>query len=243
MAELPFDMLVHGQLCVLLALTWLACIAWHSIENRGIKQDLTERKLPPGVIQKIMSVCWARSIQLWIVVTATIAFIIVYQYQLTHKDRLLNTTQKALSTQTQLLAKTQTTLQELHQTASSKTAEIAVSQASEDVAAMFNTQGDPSTNNVLNTMKQRYEELFINYYFMLRCNNASKTDYHILTSALMREMASVNAPSRLQHDIMTAAKGSYTELYAESPCSGTQTEALATQYRAYVNALAEQGGE
>jgi hypothetical protein len=50
-------------------------------------------------------------------------------------------------------------------------------------------------------------------------------------------MASINAPGRMQYDILSAAKGSYTEIYSGSPCDGKEVDALLIQYNNYIKLL------
>ena len=61
----------------------------------------------------------------------------------------------------------------------------------------------------MDAIKKRYEGLLVNYLFLKKCGLINAQDYHTIISALAQEMASVNAPGRLEHDIQTAANGSY----------------------------------
>ena len=91
--------------------------------------------------------------------------------------------------------------------------------------------------SVMDGIKKRYENILVTYMFLKQCNKAGANDYPIITSALAQEMASVNAPGRMQADIVTAAQGSYKEMYSRSRCDDPGITTLVTQYTAYVKAL------
>jgi hypothetical protein len=93
--------------------------------------------------------------------------------------------------------------------------------------------------SAMDSIKKRYETLLVNYLFLKKCGLINPQDYHAIISALAREMSSVNAPGRLEHDIMTAAKGSYDEMYAKSSCTDQETGQLHAQYNDYINAISQ----
>lgn len=96
---------------------------------------------------------------------------------------------------------------------------------------------DAGAKAKIDDLKKRYEEIFVTYFVLKNCNHATTTDFHILTSALAQEMASMNAPGRLQYDILTSAQGSYRELYSANKCDANDT--LEKQFRAFVDGVAE----
>lgn len=101
---------------------------------------------------------------------------------------------------------------------------------------------DPEQNatdnqSAMDAIKKRYEGLLVNYLFLKKCGLINAQDYHTIISALAQEMASVNAPGRLEHDIQTAANGSYQEMYAQSSCSGAEIKALNKQYNEYIKTI------
>lgn len=95
---------------------------------------------------------------------------------------------------------------------------------------------DKNHQAVLDNLKERYENVLITYFFLRRCKQADPGDYHIIISALASEMASVNAPGRLQYDILSAAQGSYKEVYARSSCK--DAAGLSTPYAEYIKKIA-----
>lgn len=90
----------------------------------------------------------------------------------------------------------------------------------------------------LNRIKQRYEELLVNYFFLNRCGLVPVESFHIINSALMLEIASANGPGRLQYDILSAARASYQEIYARTPCDRPETKTLLESFKNYLDSLA-----
>lgn len=91
--------------------------------------------------------------------------------------------------------------------------------------------------SVLDAIKKRYEGLLVNYLFLQKCGLIDPQDYHTIISTLSREMASVNAPGRLENDILVAAQGSYKEMYSGSDCNTPDTEQLHKQYADYIKTI------
>lgn len=111
-------------------------------------------------------------------------------------------------------------------------------------AAAVNEVYNPETINpdeqaAIDDMKKRYEDIIVIYMFMKKCGKVNPADYNVITHALGQEMASVNAPGRLQNDVLTAARGSFQEIYSKSPCDGEGIQALTDQYNNYIQVLAD----
>lgn len=106
------------------------------------------------------------------------------------------------------------------------------------IEAVYNPEDSaPGNPSAMDRMKKRYEDLLVNYMFLKKCGHAQEADYHIITSALSQEMASVNAPGRLQHDVLTSAQGSYNEMYSNSDCNAPEVAALLKGYKDYIAAI------
>ncbi len=91
----------------------------------------------------------------------------------------------------------------------------------------------------LDEIKTRYEEILVTHFYLKRCKQAEAMDYHLIISSLATEMASVNAPGRLQYDILTSARGSYRELYAVTRCDAPGTDTLKEGYQRYIQSIAK----
>lgn len=110
-----------------------------------------------------------------------------------------------------------------------------------DVQAVFDPQGKPDDYQAkIDDLKKRYEDVLVSYFVLRQCDQVPPTDYHIVTSALSQEMASLDAPGRLQYDILTSAEGSYKELYSGTKCEAETIDPLKAKYKLFVDTVAAQ---
>jgi len=107
----------------------------------------------------------------------------------------------------------------------------------QDIFEVPRNAADPDAS--INKIKASYEELLVTYLFLKKCDKTSASDYQLINSAMQKDLATVNAPSRLKYDILTAAKGSYDELYAKSDCQKPTVETSFQRYTAYIRKLSE----
>lgn len=108
----------------------------------------------------------------------------------------------------------------------------------ETVEDLYNPEKERhDSQSAMDDIKKRYEDILVTYFFLKKCGKSTPEDYRVIMSALAQEMASVNAPGRMQYDILTAAQGSYKEMYAGSSCGGQGFDTLYTQYANYIKVL------
>jgi len=107
----------------------------------------------------------------------------------------------------------------------------------EDVLAPEPEAGDYQTR--IDALKKNYEETLVTYFVLKKCGGASDVQYHIITSALSQEMASLNAPGRLQYDILTSALGSYNELYSGNACDEKILVPLREQFKTFIDSVSQ----
>jgi len=111
-------------------------------------------------------------------------------------------------------------------------------QDNQTVDDVYNPEKKSNGNeSAMDDIKKRYEDILVTYMFMKKCGKNGAGDYPVIISALAQEMASVNAPGRMQYDIITAAQGSYKEMYSQSPCDGQDIATLSRQYADYIKTL------
>lgn len=97
--------------------------------------------------------------------------------------------------------------------------------------------GDDHSQKSASDIKGRYEELLATYFLMEKCGKTSPSDYGIIINSLQKEIASVQAPPRLQEETLIAAKGSYDELYSQNDCAKPSLKATEDQYNDYIHSL------
>jgi hypothetical protein len=80
------------------------------------------------------------------------------------------------------------------------------------------SEKNAATQAYLDLIKQRYEELMVTYYYLLRCQAADVNDSVILRSAMNEDLRKAGASAQTGNNIIQAAQGTYAELYARSAC-------------------------
>ena len=121
----------------------------------------------------------------------------------------------------------------------SSPATVGVSTPGNDVQAVMEP-ADPDSQSQIDALKKRYEDTLVTYFLLRKCQKVNATDYHVIISALSQEMASLNAPGRLQYDILTSSQGTYNELYTGSKCDAATIDPLYTQYKIFVDTISTQ---
>jgi hypothetical protein len=224
------------------------CIYWHVKENRQLisnwKETMDERQS-----LWLSRFAWSRSIQLILALACSFLVIIFYNVRLdSAKDQIAElSARKPITVAAQPPAyyppTTTATPAEAPQPAappipSEPAAPATVQPKAPSVHDVFKPDEDDS-QSAMDALKQRYEDMLVIHFFLDRCGKINKSDYYIIMAALSQDMASINAPGRMQHDVLTAAQGSYNEMYAKSPCDSVDLSALIAQYSAYIKALSE----
>lgn len=104
------------------------------------------------------------------------------------------------------------------------------------IKELFQSPQDTSTkDSAIDATKTRYEELLVTYLFLKKCGIAKPSDYQKINTSMQNALVSLKAPSRLKYDILTAAKGSYDELYARTSCDSMNLEPTVKRYQEYMN--------
>lgn len=101
---------------------------------------------------------------------------------------------------------------------------------------------DEQSQRDLDALKQRYEQAFINYYYLKACGNASLYDELIIRAAMGDELAALGAPSDLLHSVQDTALSTYTALYTNNACDAAQIASVLEKHQNYLKALLAQFG-
>jgi hypothetical protein len=116
-------------------------------------------------------------------------------------------------------------------------ASVTVTPASttDTIASVFSAEDANHTDFAkINKLKADFESLFVTYQFLYQCGSVEAVDYHILNSILAHKISSLNAAGRIQYDILTAAKGTYEEIYSRSSCEDPSITDMQKKFRDYI---------
>lgn len=90
----------------------------------------------------------------------------------------------------------------------------------------------------LDELKVKYEDLIVTYLYLAGCKQATEQEFNTIIYSLDAEMMGLEAAPSLRDNIITAAKGSYQEIYSGSGCD----EATLAPTRAGFQAFLAQSG-
>lgn len=222
-------------LLLLLISAFCLVLMLHIIENKKTAANL-QKNYDYELVKKINRFNWSRSIQLFSVMGFSFLLIALYDWQLKNMQEQLQTTQnnKLINT----IADGNNTPKQPTENYYPPTVVDNEPLEQSAIQDIFETKTNIyDHSSTIDNIKKRYEELFVTYFFLHKCNKTSESDYQSLSSALQNEMNMAHAPTNLQEDIITAANGSYEGLYSRTDCSDSILEPIFTQYRAYLDSL------
>jgi hypothetical protein len=242
----------HLILWAVLFILFLACAWWHIRENKQLSREW-QKKLEPDHAHWMAHFAWSRTVQLLFAIACSILVIIIYDWQLGDTRTALASAQ---ANEALLNKELQKQAADATQQIATLTQQLTVAQTTAQAPAPIATAIDDDTNrkptlddiynpersssdaqSSMDAIKKRYEDILVTYFFLKKCNRVNDAEYNTITSALAQDMASVNAPGRMQYDILTAAKGSYNEIYAKSSCNDKSMATLYSQYLAFIRTL------
>lgn len=250
---------------VVLAVVTAMAVAWHWHENRLMERSLREAEVDDFSRARLMHFAWERSSRFLLVLLGLLGILMFYEWQARHVageqaaavPPSLPAPVIAVPAAAPPLAAAAPA--EPPQAAAPAAQEPPPSPAAQEAPSAAATAAPPLRTIPgivgevyapdqhsqelpvqLDQLKQRYEAMFVTHFFLLRCKAARAEDFHVINSSLMQELASYNAQSRLQYDILTAARGSYDEIYARTPCTPANVTSLKSDYTKYIQALAGQ---
>lgn len=86
-------------------------------------------------------------------------------------------------------------------------------------------------------LKQHYESWLVTYYFLDKCKATLADDYKLIHESLQKELAGAHADGAVETNILTAASGSYKEMYSGVSCDGANLAATKSSYDANMQQL------
>jgi hypothetical protein len=227
----------NGWLWLLLLglLGW--CVYWQVSENRRLNNQWNSNP-------ELMRFAWVRSLQLLLALVVGSVLILAYDWQLGSARSEI----ESLAAANQRL-----------EIAARKPVNVVVAPPVEQPAApapapapapvVAAAKPTPSPieqvyapqGNSLDDIKKRYEDILVTHLFLNRCGKAGADDYATIINGMRQESVAVGAPdvARLQVNILTAATGSYNEIYRSSRCDDPSMANLQSQYQSYITSLKE----
>lgn len=242
-------------LIFILALVLGWCIYWHFRENKSVIEYWSEsKKLTLKDKAQLTRFAWSRSIQLFGALVALLLIVMIYGIQMNNLTAELTQLKppatyyppaipqpaevkaSKLEENPKIVAEPQAETTQLQRRTTNMPPEQEGPKSK--VEEVFNPSATDQASYI-DALKQQYEDTIILYFIMDRCKHADSSDYSLIMDALRRDMDYAGAPDDLKQHVVTAAQGSYRELYTKNPCNTPTMTQLAKQYREYIHSLSE----
>ncbi len=230
MIDAPLPVLISGTI-------FLCVLAWHLMENRLLRKHLKIENAEDKWLYRLMRMAWSRTVQTSLALSAIVVVLYAYEDKLSLLRISDAHMQQAYSECSTALQEAQKRISDQEATLDQNLEKRSADTDPNSIGSVFINDANGEEKKKSEEIKRRYEELLVSYMYLKKCAMSKPEDFHIIRSALAREMASINAPGRLQHDILTAAQGSYKEIYVRTPCSQEGVSALRDNFRKYIDSI------
>lgn len=233
---------------LLLPLLFIGYAAWHVRENRRLARRW-EGEFDAASARWLAQFAWSRSAQMLLALAACILIILVYDRQL-GQARIEREEWKKLQAgladlrasvtgATEKMTAAAAQMERKPFAAAAPAAQPLVAPAPAAVQPVQEVfDGESGAEATFDSMKKRYEDILVTHLFMVKCGMADTAHYAMIISALRGEAKQAGAPEEMENDILSAARGSYQEVYAQSKCDAEGMSVLQQQYAEYIAQLA-----
>ena len=91
----------------------------------------------------------------------------------------------------------------------------------------------------LDEIKEKYEDIFISYMFLKRCERANASDYTVIINSLSAEIEPLQSKQEYQgimflESVYEAARGSYDAIYSSTECSTDNIAVTLPKYEQFI---------
>jgi len=227
-----------------LTAAFVIILALHILENNHIRDNL-KKKYESDTSRQIIRFHWSRSIQLISIMGFSFILIALYDYRARELSNRIETLENKENYNAGDIAIRDQENFEIQKNYypplipdNQSNINTADSAGRNNIADIFDIRKTPDNKvTTIDDIKTRYEDLLVTYFLMQKCGKASENDYNLIIASMQKEIVALQAPIRLQYDTLTAAKGSYEELYSNNDCAKSNLVDTETQFRSYINAL------
>ncbi len=209
----------------ILVAVWLMIAFWHQHQNKAFHEYIKNKKARTTLSDRLSQLAYTRSNEVIALFFLLIVIVIFY-------DTRVNQAENNVAELTAEQAELQLAATDLENQMVELQAELAVAQQLQNMPEGMELSMD--------AIKEKYEELFVSYYYLKRCGVIDKRDFHLMNAALIYELTELNAPAGIRKNILTAARGTHDELYAEASCDAETVGPMQEQIRSYVRTTMDQ---
>lgn len=218
---------------VLLLVPLFTLVSWHYFQHHAFRYF--EHKPTVSAFRQLLDVARWRSIQIaiiWLIAVGFIAYGDIRYYRLLADIEIMQSGGEAeyAAPEAEKTVDTNEALAPLdfHQTTPATTAK-----------APAPATDTSSREEKLDEIKFRYEDAFVSYFYLNRCQHANIADLAVINEALAKEVTAIGADSNVQYSIYSAAQGSYESIYADTSCEPAYLTPVLQQFQLFMQKIAQ----
>ncbi len=92
----------------------------------------------------------------------------------------------------------------------------------------------------LDALKERYEDVFVSYLYLKRCEKAGDADYPVIVQAFQDEVKNMQYDPSLFQSVYDAAEGSYSAIYRDSKCDDATLLPVLERFKTWLDGATEE---
>jgi hypothetical protein len=101
-----------------------------------------------------------------------------------------------------------------------------------------NAEEEANAQN-LDRLKRSYEQAYVNFYILHRCQQADVSDMALLNSAFLVDLVGLKASSSFPLDVRATAKSTFDELYKNYDCNNPNIPTMKQGHIVYIQGVKE----
>lgn len=218
-----FDVTTWARWGIILLIALLVAF-WHQRQNRTFHEYIRNSNKRTPISDRLSQLAYNRSFEILALFVIIILGVVYY-------DTRVNAAEQQAELAQQDILSVQDELAAYEEQMALKDQQL---QEAQRLSGM-----DAGQEQKLDALKMQFENLFVNYYVLKSCGLSTAQDFHIMNSALMYELNTLNAPAGIRQSIVNAALGTYQELYAELPCASDDVGTMQDSVRNYLRDVVE----
>lgn len=205
--SLPFYVIIKW---VMLLVPLAILLAWHHYQHEIYQRY--QQQPTPHVFKELLGAARWRSVQIvcvWVLAVGVLAYKDIQSFQ------------------------TEGTGQEETLEALDFSTTPTQSSAPQPIAAAPN----PALEAQIDELKFRYEDVFVSYFYLQRCEHADVADLALINESMAKEVASLGGDPNVQSSVFSAAQGSFESIYTDTPCEPAYLEPMVQQFEAFMQKI------
>ncbi len=210
---------MHENLPIIVIIKWVMLLvplvillAWHHYQHQIYQRY--QQTPTPHVFKELLGAARWRSVQVvcvWLLAVGVLAY----------KDMQSLPTDDTQPEQTETL----------------EALDFSATPTAEPTASGSPTAPNPAIEAQIDELKFRYEDIFVSFFYLHRCQHADVADLALINESMAQEVGLLGGDPNVQASVFSAAQGSFESIYADTPCEPAYLEPMVRQFEAFMQKI------